>query len=235
MLNTQHYSFDLWQTLLRSNPLFRKERSCFIRQKFAFHHLEPDAISQVFSQVDQLCNTINERSGLTIAAEEMYLLVLDRLTDHRLEELGDFDVYALYRSIEAIVMEYPPLPFSDKTLTVLEAVKKKATTNLLCNTGFLKGETLRKVLDKNGIGQHLDFQLYSEEERLSKPNPAFFLRLIDQLNYRFPDRIIRPNEILHIGDNPVTDIGGAVAVGMRALLVHHPSVSTDLEHLLQND
>jgi YjjG family noncanonical pyrimidine nucleotidase len=51
--------------------------------------------------------------------------------------------------------------------------------------------------------------LISEEIGISKPDPAFFLRAAAQLG-------LQPSEVLCVGDNPATDVQGALAAGIDA-------------------
>ena len=50
--------------------------------------------------------------------------------------------------------------------------------------------------------------MISEAEGLRKPDPAIFLRAADWLH-------VEPSQCLFVGDNPVVDILGAHAAGMR--------------------
>lgn len=65
-------------------------------------------------------------------------------------------------------------------------------------------------LDLVGIGHHFELVLAASVERTPKPAPDMFLDCIDRFS-------IEPRELLHIGDNAHTDVGGARAAGARAL------------------
>ena len=223
MPNYKHYSFDLWLTLIKSNPLFKKRRSLYFYENFNFQNKSLPEVEAVFRQVDVMCNTINERTGKNIDADEMYLMVISQLNDNRVN-LHDIDMEALYRKMEALLLNYLPLIYCDRTAGVLSQLKAHgATTNILSNTGFIKGSTLRHVLQLLGIGQYFDFQLYSDELRISKPNPAFFQLMIDQAMILNPATEL--TDIVHTGDNPLADIAGAEAMGLRTLLINSNQTS----------
>ncbi len=82
--------------------------------------------------------------------------------------------------------------------------------------------TLRKVLKHLDIAQYFDFQLYSDEAGLSKPNPAFFQLMLAEVAKL---KTIELTEILHIGDNPKADIWGAEMAGISSLLINANDMS----------
>jgi len=217
MPNYQHYSFDLWLTLIKSNPLFKKQRSLYFHTHYNFQGKTLAEVEHVFRQVDIMCNTINERTGKNIDAEEMYLMVISLMNDNRIN-LHNIDVNALYTRMETLLFEYLPVVYCNRTTGVLSNLKARgATANILSNTGFIKGVTLRKVLAELGLYDHFDFQLYSDEAGMSKPNPAFFNLMITQAMALKP---LELTGIVHIGDNPVADIAGAQTVGINSLLIN---------------
>jgi len=126
--------------------------------------------------------------------------------------------------METLLFEFLPLIYSDGTVEVLAHIKArpKCTANILSNTGFIKGPTLRKVLEQLNIAQYFDFQLYSDEAGLSKPNKEFFQLLLDEIAII---RSIERDQIIHIGDNIKTDIQGAENMGIKSLQVNSNNVS----------
>ncbi|MNS84468.1 dUMP phosphatase [compost metagenome] len=164
-----------------------------------------------------MCNAINEKTGKNIEAEEMYLMVL-----YELDPKTDFcklDLVQLYDAVEAMVLKYPPQLYATHTIDVLQQLKVSgATLNVLSNTAFIKGCTLRKVFNKIGLNDLFDFHLFSDETGVSKPNPNMFTLMHQQARAYHPN--ILPEDILHIGDNPRADIAGARAQGFQTFLVH---------------
>jgi putative hydrolase of the HAD superfamily len=218
----QHYSFDLWLTLIKSNPLFKQRRSVVFYEQFNFQGKTLAEVEVAFRQIDIMCNTINERTGKNIDADEMYLMVIS-LINNNLVNLYDIDVIALYQQMEILLFEYLPLVYCNSTADVLSNLKEQgANINILSNTGFIKGITLRKVLQQLQLNDYFNFQLYSDEVELSKPNPAFFQLMIDKAMALKP---IGLTDIIHIGDNPRADIEGANAKGINSMLVNANQVS----------
>jgi putative hydrolase of the HAD superfamily len=226
----KHYSFDLWLTLIKSNPTFKIERAKYFYTHYNFLNKPLAEITAVFRKVDLMVNSINERSGLNIDAEEMYLMVISIINDYS-TDFSDIDISELYLKMELLLLENMPFIYCSESLAVLHRLKESgnSTTSLLSNTGFIKGITLRKILQHLKLDQALDFQLYSDEVRMSKPNPKFFQLMLDTID-RNKHVSIKPHEILHVGDNPVADCFGAECLGIKSLLIN--SNHLKISHLL---
>jgi len=83
---------------------------------------------------------------------------------------------------------------------------------------------LRGVLDGLGVGRLVDAVVPSTEVGAAKPDPAIFHAAAAVLG-------VRPEETLHAGDAPATDVAGARAAGLEAVLVdragRHPASPFD--------
>jgi putative hydrolase of the HAD superfamily len=226
----KHYSFDLWLTLIRSNPQFKKLRSRIFHGQYNFTGKTIEEVEYIFRQVDLMCNAVNEKTGKNIDADEMYLMVISLINDNQVS-LHDIDANALYLQMENVLFENLPLVYCNRTADVLSKIKeqKNTTISILSNTGFIRGITLRKVLKELGIAGYFDFQLYSDEEGFSKPNMAFYQLMLNKISDL---KQITPAEIIHIGDNVITDYQGAIAAGINALLVN--SNGTSITNLLNH-
>jgi len=215
----KHYSFDLWLTLIRSNPDFKQERAKIFHARYNPLNKSLAEVVTIFRNVDLMCNSINERTGKNIDADEMYLMVISNMNDYD-PGFAAVDTEELYREMERLLFNYMPHVYCGNTAGILNKLKEgDSTVSLLSNTGFIRGATLRKVLKALEIEQYMDFQLYSDEVRLSKPNKAFFQLMLGQVNRRYNGRI-GPHEIVHIGDNPVADIYGANQLGIKSVLIN---------------
>ncbi len=227
MQGYQHYSFDLWLTLIRSNPAFKQERARYFFSHYNTRDKSLEEIQQAFRQVDLMCNAINEKTGGNIDAEEMYLMVISAINDHRLS-FHDIDIDRIYTDMEELVFRHLPEVYGSDTHRVLNQLRSKeaVTLNILSNTGFIKGSTLRKILAMIELESYFDFQLYSDELGWSKPCRQLFEKLLQTIGETRRDGL-HPERIIHVGDNPLADIRGAAAVGISSLLINsnHLSIS----------
>lgn len=79
-------------------------------------------------------------------------------------------------------------------------------TNTLADEG-----TIRLMLRNHGIENLMTSVVVSSEEGHRKPHPSLFEKAARELG-------VDPANTLFVGDSPYHDIGGATAVGMRAVL-----------------
>lgn len=211
----KHYSFDLWLTLIRSNPDFKQERAKIFHARYNPLNKSFAEVVTIFRNVDLMCNSINEKTGKNIDADEMYLMVISMINDYH-PGFAAVDPEELYREMEQLLFNYMPHIYCGNTAGMLNRlIDGDSTLSLLSNTGFIRGETLRKVLKALEIDQYMDFQLYSDEAQLSKPNKAFFQLMLNQLRGKYG-----LDEIVHVGDNPVADCYGASQLGVHSVLIN---------------
>lgn len=220
-MQLKHYSFDLWLTLIKSNPLFKRKRAEFFYLNYNYSKKSLEEIESIFKNIDSMCNLINQSTGKNIDSDEMYLMVLYQMNES-LEQLEDFDSDNLYSRIEELIFQFHPLLFSSDTIKHLETIfnTQDTTLSILSNTAFIKGKTLRKVLDHLNLSNFFAFQIYSDEVGLSKPNKKIFELLLQSVKDLRKGEEIKLVEIVHIGDNPCADIAGAERVGIQAVQIN---------------
>jgi putative hydrolase of the HAD superfamily len=133
----------------------------------------------------------------------------------------------LYADMEKLLFYYLPVVYSPVTIEVLQHLKQRGDCSLgiLSNTGFIKGQTLRKVLVKLGLADFFNFQIYSDEEGMSKPNPKLFNLIVQKVKDCNKPKQISLTDIIHIGDNPAADIAGANDAGLNSLLINSNNLS----------
>jgi FMN phosphatase YigB (HAD superfamily) len=81
------------------------------------------------------------------------------------------------------------------------------------------GATLRRVLEHYGLLRYFAHAAFSDETRVRKPDPAIFHGALRALG-------ASPEDAIHVGDDPVLDVEGARAAGMRVVQVTTTSVRT---------
>jgi putative hydrolase of the HAD superfamily len=219
MKTYKHYSFDLWLTLIKSNPLFKKERADFFHKKLNPKKKTLGEVEMIFRNVDVMCNQINHKTGGNIDSEEMYLMVISMLADYS-TSFDNIDIHWVEEKMEKLFFDYMPTLLSVETKNTLDLIHQKGacSMNILSNTAFIKGAMLRPLLQHLGLSSYFDFQLYSDEVGLSKPNTRFFQLMLDQAMSN--DKMIGLDDIVHVGDNLTADIAGAKAIGINSFHIH---------------
>ena len=213
--NYNHFSFDLWLTLIKSNPQFKSKRNLLFKDFFEVE-CAIEKVNEVVRYYDVLCNNINENTGLNIDTYEIYYLILNALN----VKVNDIDTKRLnlfYKETELLFMEYKPQLLFPKIDSLFDEIKAQGKTmNILSNTGFIKGYTFRKIIADYQLDQYFDFQIYSDEIGFSKPNHKTFQLVYDQIN---SSKQLIKKEVLHIGDNSIADYDGAIKFGFAAHLL----------------
>ena len=72
--------------------------------------------------------------------------------------------------------------------------------------------SLHRVARMLGLEPLLDVVVASLEEGVEKPDPGIFEIALERLE-------AKPKECLHVGDNPLDDVQGAMRAGMKAVLL----------------
>lgn len=213
--NYQHLSFDLWLTLIKSNPEFKKKRNLLFRDFFEIN-ATIEKVTEVVRYYDVLCNNINEKTGLNLSTYEIYYLILGAL-EVDLNINGPERLNAFYNETEDLFFNYKPeLIFPKIKLQFEEIVAEGKSINILSNTGFIKGKSLRKLLSYYELEDSISFQIYSDEVGFSKPNNEIFQLVFDQVSAL---KKVQKNDVLHIGDNSIADYNGASNFGFEAHLL----------------
>ncbi len=210
----KHISFDLWMTLIRSHPEYKRKRAELFCHFFSVNNLE--LVEKAIRKTDLMANHINETTGGNIDALELYMMVLQEVhTDWK-----SFNIDALqtfYSETEKLFNAYLPLAVDDSVTQALQMVSDSGITmNILSNTGFIKGYMLRKAIEQLGWSSYFTGTIFSDETGFSKPNLKMFEEVwngVSKLNHA-----IEKNELLHFGDNPIADVEGAEKYGFSAAL-----------------
>lgn len=213
--NYSHLSFDLWLTLIKSNPEFKSKRNLLFRDFFEAD-CAIEKVTEVVRYYDVLCNNINEKSGLNLDTYEIYYLILSALGINinkiETEKLDQF-----YKQTELLFLQYKPdLIYPDIRFLFDEVKNQGKTMSVLSNTAFIKGDTLKKVISYYELDSYFSFQIYSDEAGISKPNYEIFQLVHDQINNL---KTTQKKEVLHIGDNLIADYNGAKNFGFEAHLL----------------
>ena len=77
---------------------------------------------------------------------------------------------------------------------------------------------LRFILQHLGISKYFSYAFVSSELGADKPDPEIFRRALKVIN-------LRPDEVLHVGDDPERDWQAAGAAGLSVFRLNRPKIS----------
>jgi len=221
LYNYRHISFDLWLTLIKSHPEFKVKRNLLYKEYFKIG--KPiEEVAAVIRKFDLLTNSINEKVGRNFDTFEIFYLILDGLSvdinNYGREQLQEF-----YDFNDEILMQYKPVLLHDNIPKLLKQIHEEGKTmNILSNTAFIKGSSLRKILASYGLDEYFAFQAYSDETGYSKPAPEMYQYAYDQI---LKTATIAKHEVLHVGDNRLSDYNGAINFGFDAHLIINTTIN----------
>jgi putative hydrolase of the HAD superfamily len=215
MQQFRHYSFDLWNTIIKPNPEYK-------RQRMRYFHIyclkrgvlkDGEEIEQTFRDVWKYFDSVSQLFGKAPNCLEMYAMVIFRLTGS-LKDLTPLNMEIMYQELEKIFLEHHPALYDADTLPVLEELQLRGKTlSLLSNTSFIRGNTLEKVLENLDVKHRFMFRLYSDQIGYSKPCRECFRLVDDKLPYDVED-------VIHVGDNELADGAGAQEYGFGHVIIN---------------
>lgn len=195
----KHYSFDLWLTLIKSNPKFKEQRNLLFYRDYNPRELCIEDISAIIRKVDVDSNICCEITGIHIPCEKLVYDILQELGN---KDITNYKILKIKKYIQGLFIRYHPSLYDEYTLNVIKSLYGNGNIlSIGSNTGFILGSTLDLVLDELKIRKYFKFALYSDELNISKPNPEFFKNITIRSFYQ--------SKIVHIGDNVLAD-GGCV-------------------------
>lgn len=146
----------------------------------------------------------------TPGAVELVEVMLDQLG----ATLPDEAVGRIAEVFARGVIDHPPglLPGAAEAV---HRLADEVPLAIISDTAFSPGSVLRELMEEVGILHRFTGFVFSDETGVAKPDPIAFERALGQLG-------AEPQYAVHIGDIERTDVQGARAFGMRAVLYRNP-------------
>lgn len=212
----KHLSFDLWLTLIKSNPNFKPAKVEYLRKNYNPNGLSTSEIDSIMRKVDKHCTRLCEITGKNFDPLNMWALVLFEMGyEANSKSLSLAHLTEIHKVIQEMYLENIPLLYSEETLPTLESLYKKTELMTIgSNTGFVTGKSVRRALKELGILQFFRGEIFSDECGWAKPSEKFF----DEVMKLSPHS---KRYTLHIGDNDYADRFGAEFSGITAFVINN--------------
>lgn len=97
---------------------------------------------------------------------------------------------------------------------------------LVCDTGFSPGRVVRRLLDREGLLDDLEFLVFSDEIGVPKPDARAFGTALEALG-------VPASDAVHVGDLRRTDVAGARAAGLASIRIR--AANDDTSDLAEAD
>ncbi len=201
-------TFDFWGTLYQN--AYAQDQRLHLLEEVLARHSQPrpwTALEAAYHHAWSLWERTwrGERRSITV---ERWLREMLAFLEADLPENA---VASLCQPIEETYLHSDaprPVPGASE---VLPRLSRRYRLGLISDTGLTPGRVLRELLRRDGLLPYFHTLTFSDETGATKPLPEQFLRTLAILD-------ARPEEAAHIGDLPETDLAGARAVGMKAVL-----------------
>ena len=108
------------------------------------------------------------------------------------------------------LFEVPPYLNLDAPILLQWLRAQNRLSGIICNTGLMPGTELRRFLSKEGVAEYFDLMIFSDEVRIRKPDRRIFHLAARGLK-------VKPQEVVHVGDNLKSDVWGAKNAGFKAI------------------
>jgi len=207
-------TFDLWLTLMFEESTGRHE----LRVREGVQALSDAGISVEPQQLgDAIRTVVRETSadhdrGFDRTFTERMQQILDAADRDARASINNEQFEAFSRAIDEPFLVHSPTIYP-AAQSVLSAIREMGVrTALISNVGSTSPGVYRRYLEREGVGQYLEYLTFSNEIASAKPAAKMFTHTLEQLG-------VAPENALHVGDNLHADVGGAKDVGMSAVWI----------------
>ncbi len=108
----------------------------------------------------------------------------------------------------------------DDARALLASLRFRGYRTAVVTNAIFPAALFASKVNELGLAGYIDAFVSSADVGVAKPNPGPFLRALAEIN-------VDPRDALFVGDNAATDIAGARAAGMRAVLLERTDRARD--------
>jgi putative hydrolase of the HAD superfamily len=113
-------------------------------------------------------------------------------------------------AVDEALLRYPP-PLLPGAADAVRALAARVPLAIVSDTGFGSGRAQDALLEQDGLLGLFAATVYSMDLGYAKPRPEPFRAAVNALG------VASRGDVIHVGDNERTDVGGALASGLRAI------------------
>jgi putative hydrolase of the HAD superfamily len=214
---------DLWGTLLFDGPAsdnrYKKRRLADLEPLLAAAGMpvSAPALDRAYDESGTYLNRI-WATQRDVPVDDHIRAILAAIDPGWPQRLPPALMTALIEAYARPILVVPPA-VDDTALAALEALKGGGyTLALVSNIMRTPGAALRRLLEQFRLLGYFQHTTFSDEVRIRKPAPEIFhltLRAVAG----------DPETSVHVGDDPILDVQGARAAGMRVIQVTSSSAA----------
>ncbi len=198
-------TFDCWGTLLDYGHSVAQARIAYLARYLP--HCTMERLEQAYQRGQKAFVRV-EKLGFSPSTSGILSVVLDDLR----ASLAPDVLQEVLRVWEEVLLDNPPPALDGAVWAVEQLHRRGLALALISDTGLTPGRVVRQILQAHGLLKMLRHCTFSNELGVTKRRRQAFMSTLAVLG-------VHPQEALHVGDTPETDILGARRVGMRAALL----------------
>ena len=211
-------TFDLYGTLAGFNPS-RYEIQSVACADFGVE-LTPEGVLAGYALADAYMaeqNSIRPLRQLDCVGRDRFFAEYERrVLEGAGVEVTNETAFKIWRRVRKV--PYSLARFDD-AIPVMAALKSRRLILGLISNMNRTGEELAGSL---GLASHLDFAVTSMDTGIEKPHPAIFHAALTKAS-------VEPHEMVHVGDQIISDVEGARRVGIPPVLLDRDGNHRDIE------
>ena len=213
---TRCVTFDLWETLIFDesdrDEARGRERCKGLQHELAVRGIDlaMHEIERAYEESASRLQEVWQRNKEVPISDQIRLII--ELAAGRSITINHDLMQALEKAYVDPILAAPP-KLNAESPKVLGALRSRGyKIGLISNTGRSPGEALRQLLQTYDILRFFNATVFSNELRVRKPDQRIFNEAARLLG-------AEPANIVHVGDDPTTDVTGAKNAGMHAILL----------------
>lgn len=195
MEKIKYYSFDMFDTII--TRLTNKPTDLFsiIEKKYNIQNFKKKRI-----EAERAARKKSKYEDITIDDIYDYLKIIDSSIN-----------VSKVKKIEK-ELEIKMCVINENFIDTYYKLKENGEKIIIITDMYLDSDTIKKILSKNDLSY---YKLYiSSEVKKAKYTGSLYKYVLDDLN-------IAPNQIIHYGDNKISDVNTAKKIGIEAILVNN--------------
>ena len=213
---TKCVTFDLWETLIFDEPdrdeVRGRDRYEGLQRELANRGIDLPmvAIKKGYDESAARFQEVWQRNDEVPIPDQIRVIL--ELAAGRSMNVDPALMQFLEKAYVDPIFATPPRLSVEAPKILHELRNRGYKIGLISNTGRSPGEALRKLLQTYDVLKFFDATVFSNEMKCRKPDQRIFneaARLLDT----------ELSRVVHVGDDPTTDIAGAKHAGMRAILL----------------
>lgn len=192
ILKSMHFSLDVWNTLLKPNPIFARKRNSFYAD---FFDEDIEVVEYKHKKLKEFFEYTHRTLGISFDIDKVYEILCNYFGEY--EKANIFYVRTFTENLFT-----SNLPFIlESTVNHINWLRENGSTfSIISNTSNISGNIIESVLTLYGL-EFEDYK-FSDIEGVAKPNPEIFRRSITDLEKKG----VNIKDFIHIGDDDICDV-----------------------------